>query len=99
MEIKDLIIDDRDKGIFRVHRSSMTSTELFQRERQQIFDKCWLYLGHESEVGKPGDYHGPHVRVPAALNRAAKLLEHFRIEGVSGFGPVQGYDAHRAYAT
>ena len=56
MEIKDLIIDDRERGIFRVHRSSMTSTDLFQRERVLIFDRCWIYLGHESEVEKPGDY-------------------------------------------
>ncbi len=56
MEIEDLIIDDRERGIFRVHRSSMTSTDLFQRERELIFDRCWSYLGHESEVEKPGDY-------------------------------------------
>ena len=34
----------------------MTSTDLFQRERELIFDRCWIYLGHESEVEKPGDY-------------------------------------------
>ena len=56
MEIKDLIIDDRERGIFRVHRSSMTSTDLFQRERELIFNRCWIYLAHESEVEKPGDY-------------------------------------------
>ena len=56
MEIEDLIIDDRNRGIFRVHRSSMTSTDLFQREQELIFNQCWIYLGHESEVEKPGDY-------------------------------------------
>ena len=56
MEIKDLIIDDRERGIFRVHRSAMTSDELFRREREFIFSKCWIYLGHESEVENPGDY-------------------------------------------
>ncbi len=56
MEIKDLIIDDRQRGIFRVHRSSMTSIDLFQQEREQIFSRCWIYLGHESEVENPGDY-------------------------------------------
>ena len=61
MEIKDLIIDDRKGGIFRVHRSSMTSIELFQREKELIFDRCWIYLGHESEVGNPGDYRRRNV--------------------------------------
>ena len=56
MEIKDLIIDDRQRGVFRVHRSSLTSDELFQREREFIFSRCWIYLGHESEVESPGDY-------------------------------------------
>ena len=56
MEIKDLIIDDREKGIFRVHRSTMTSLDLYQREQELIFSRCWIYLGHESEVENPGDF-------------------------------------------
>ena len=56
MEIKDLIIDDRHRGIFKVHRSSMTSDDLFRRERELVFNRCWIYLGHESEVENPGDY-------------------------------------------
>lgn len=51
-----LIVDDRDQGMFRVHRTAMTSDEVFALERERIFDTCWLYLGHESEVDKPGDY-------------------------------------------
>ena len=56
MEIKDLVIDDRQRGLFKVHRSSMTSPELFQREQELIFNQCWIYLGHESEVESAGDY-------------------------------------------
>ncbi len=56
MDIKDLIIDDRRRGIFKVHRSTMTSMELFRLERERIFNRCWIYLGHESEVENPGDY-------------------------------------------
>ena len=56
MEIKDLIIDDRQRGVFKVHRSAMTSPELFEIERERIFNRCWIYLGHESEVGNRGDY-------------------------------------------
>ena len=56
MEISDLIIDDRERGIFRVHRSTMTSMDLFLRERELIFSRCWIYLGHDSEVENPGDY-------------------------------------------
>ena len=51
-----LVIDDRSRGVFRVHRSAMTSEQVFADERARIFERCWLYVGHESEVAKPGDY-------------------------------------------
>ena len=56
MEIDNLVYDRPDLGKFRVHRSSMTSPEIYELEQRRIFDKCWLYLGHESEVPSPGDY-------------------------------------------
>ena len=61
METKDLIIDDADRGIFRYHRSSLTSPDVLELEKERIFDRCWLYLGHESEVEKPGDYRRRNV--------------------------------------
>ena len=56
LETKDLIVDDSERGIFRYHRSSLTSPSILELERERIFDRCWLYLGHESEVERPGDY-------------------------------------------
>jgi p-cumate 2,3-dioxygenase alpha subunit len=55
-ELERLIIDDPERGLFRVHRSAFTSPEIFRLERERIFDRCWLYLGHESEVQHPGDF-------------------------------------------
>ena len=43
--IQDLIIDDRESGIFRYHRSALTSPEILPIERERIFSRCWLYLG------------------------------------------------------
>ncbi|AHC26142.1 MULTISPECIES: aromatic ring-hydroxylating oxygenase subunit alpha [Mycobacteriaceae] len=51
-----LIIDDVDNGVFRVHRSTMTSPEIYAAEQDLIFNRCWLYLGHESELRQPGDF-------------------------------------------
>jgi p-cumate 2,3-dioxygenase alpha subunit len=55
-ELERLVIDDREHGTFRVHRSSMVSPELFALERERVFERCWLYVGHESELGNRGDF-------------------------------------------
>ena len=51
-----LVVDDRERGLFRVHRSVFVSDEVLQREREEIFGRSWLYVGHESELRKPGDF-------------------------------------------
>jgi p-cumate 2,3-dioxygenase subunit alpha len=56
MDIGQLIIDRPDQGIFRVHRSAMTAQDIFEKERELIFDRCWLYVGHDSEIEKPGEF-------------------------------------------
>jgi p-cumate 2,3-dioxygenase alpha subunit len=56
MQLQDLVIDDPEHGVFRVHRSTMTSDEVLALERERIFERCWLYVGHESEVTEPGSY-------------------------------------------
>jgi phenylpropionate dioxygenase-like ring-hydroxylating dioxygenase large terminal subunit len=50
--VADLITDD-----WRLHGSIYTSQELFELEQQRLFHgSSWLYVGHETEVGEPGDY-------------------------------------------
>jgi p-cumate 2,3-dioxygenase alpha subunit len=56
MDVRDLVVDDRESAMFRVHRSTMASAEVFEQERRTVFSRCWLYLGHESEVAAKGDY-------------------------------------------
>jgi p-cumate 2,3-dioxygenase alpha subunit len=56
MDLQTLIHEDRERGIFRVRRSAFTALEIAALESKNIFDRCWLYLGHESEVEKPGDF-------------------------------------------
>ena len=47
---------DEAKQIFKVSRQSFVDPDILAAERTRIFDKCWLYLGHSSEVAKPGDF-------------------------------------------
>jgi hypothetical protein len=56
MQLHDLVIDDPQRGVFRVHRSTMTSDDVLALERERIFERCWLYVGHESEIAQPGSY-------------------------------------------
>jgi p-cumate 2,3-dioxygenase alpha subunit len=56
-----LIIDDDEAGLFRVNRRVFTEPEYFELERQRIFETCWIYAGHESEVAKPGDFRARRV--------------------------------------
>ncbi|MDR7521906.1 MAG: Rieske 2Fe-2S domain-containing protein [Armatimonadota bacterium] len=49
-----LVADDPRE--FRVHGSIYTDPDLFAVEMERIFERCWVYVGHESEVSAPGDY-------------------------------------------
>lgn len=40
----------------RVHGSLYTSDAVYREELEQIFYKGWVYVGHESEIPKPGDF-------------------------------------------
>lgn len=56
MELSDLVVEDAIAGLFRVHRSTMTSVDILRIEKERIFGRSWLYVGHDSEVPEPGDY-------------------------------------------
>jgi p-cumate 2,3-dioxygenase alpha subunit len=56
MDVNGLVLDDPQAGVFRVHRSTMTSDAVLALEQERIFDRCWLYLGHETELPAPGDF-------------------------------------------
>jgi p-cumate 2,3-dioxygenase alpha subunit len=64
------IVDDREQGIFRVNRQVFTDTEVFEHERRQIFEKCWLYAAHVSELAASGAFISRVVGgLPLILNR------------------------------
>ena len=51
-----LIIDDRETPKFWVNRATMVEEEIRDREVENIFDKCWLYVGHDSELAENHDF-------------------------------------------
>ncbi len=48
--------EDVEKGLFRVNRQAFVKPEILEEERQKVFDACWLYVGHESEVRGSGSF-------------------------------------------
>ena len=50
------VIDDAAAGRFLVPRKAFTSQDVFEQEYAAIFDTCWLYLGHASELAEPGSF-------------------------------------------
>ncbi|AEH09458.1 2-chlorobenzoate 1,2-dioxygenase [Candidatus Protofrankia datiscae] len=68
-----LVDEDTDQHRFRVHRSTMTSPEVFRAELDRVFSHSGLYVGHESEVSRPGDYvRRPIGGRPVFMVRGAK---------------------------
>jgi Rieske 2Fe-2S family protein len=54
---------------FRSHPVSLpqkyfVSPEIFAKERAGIFSKEWLFVGHQSQIAKPGDYFVIEVAAP-----------------------------------
>lgn len=54
--MSDYVLDDRKTPQFKVNREAMADTAVLAQERSKIFDKCWLYVGHESELRKPNSF-------------------------------------------
>ena len=50
IDYKHLVQEDR------IHASLYTDPAIFAEELDRIFHAGWVFVGHESEVPRPGDY-------------------------------------------
>ncbi len=41
----------------RVHRKAYVDPDIFELEMERIFERLWIYIGHESQVKNPGDFY------------------------------------------
>ena len=56
-----------------VHRQLYTDPAIFELEMARIFGTAWIYIGHESQVKKPGDYFATQIgRRPVVMTRDAE---------------------------
>jgi phenylpropionate dioxygenase-like ring-hydroxylating dioxygenase large terminal subunit len=52
LSLRSLI--DTEEGT--VSRELYTNPDIFEQELEQIYQRCWLFLGHESQLPNPGDF-------------------------------------------
>lgn len=52
LDVKSLV--DADAGL--ISRRIFIEDGIYQEELERIFARCWLFLCHESQIPKPGDF-------------------------------------------
>lgn len=50
------VIENQADASFLVNRQVFVSDDVLAREVESVFSKCWIYVGHASEIRKPGDF-------------------------------------------
>ena len=51
-----MVVEDRQRHLFRVSRRAFTDQSVLEAENRNIFDRCWLYVGHSSEIANNCDF-------------------------------------------
>lgn len=75
----DMVDDRTAEGVFRIDRRMYDDPSVFEAEMARIFESAWVYVAHESQIAKPGDYLWTEIgRQPVIINR----LDDGRIAGV-----------------
>src|SRR5215472_14870339 len=52
----DFIVENVERQTFFVNREVFVSAAVLEREKHAVFDRCWIYVGHASELKNPGDF-------------------------------------------
>ena len=50
----EMVLADVRRGMIPAH--IYNDEEIFRLERERLFGRAWIFVGHESEVPQPGDY-------------------------------------------
>ena len=53
---KPFVVENREANTFLVNREAFVSADVLARERENVFAKSWIYVGHASEIPNPGDF-------------------------------------------
>jgi p-cumate 2,3-dioxygenase alpha subunit len=61
MNSEQFIINEPLNFDFQVNRRALVDPLVLQKEMENIFEKCWIYVGHESEVKDIGEFKTRNV--------------------------------------
>ena len=56
-----LVVEDNENLSFSVNRKVFVSDDVLEAEHRKIFDHCWIYVGHASELKQPNDFRTRNV--------------------------------------
>jgi benzoate/toluate 1,2-dioxygenase alpha subunit len=63
-------IDDDTPKRFRVRSAAYSDADIYEREMEDIFESTWVYVCHESEISKVGDFRSTWIgRQPVIVAR------------------------------
>ena len=95
-ETQPALLVDPAQRVFKVARRNFVDPEIFKAEKDLIFDKCWLYLGHSSELPNPGDFISRKVGGRSILfhagqqGTASRAAQHMSASWRAGLPRAQG---------
>ncbi|MGI9278691.1 MAG: aromatic ring-hydroxylating oxygenase subunit alpha [Endozoicomonas sp.] len=80
---RELVSDDGS----HIHRRIFTDPELYELEKKHIFAHTWVYMGHESQIEKSGDFITSYIaETPVIVSRAGDKSIHVSINSCSHRG-------------
>ena len=63
-DIRELVHEER------VHRDVYIDPDIYELEMDRVWGKAWIFIGHESQVPKPGDFYSTQLgREPVLMVR------------------------------
>ncbi len=85
LDVMELVSDQPDE--FRVNTAAYRGQQMFEKEIARIFNRTWIFLCHESELARPGDYKSVLLGTqPVIVSRDEKMRIHAHLNACTHRG-------------